>query len=101
MIERLKNDKIKPLHHYISNQVVVDLWVYHFMSKVYEKVFDIPLTMFSKFISEQLSTETDFVHEMENAQKLQTLINNDPELRNMNLKRNIGSFEVDYLFHHE
>lgn len=56
------------------------------MSKVYEKVFDIPLTMFSKFISEQLSTETDFVHEMENAQKLQTLINNDPELRNMNLK---------------
>ena len=77
---------LKVQHHYISNQVVVDLWVYHFMSKVYEKVFDIPLTMFSKFISEQLSTETDFVHEMENAQKLQTLINNDPELRNMNLK---------------
>ncbi|KAG5417746.1 hypothetical protein I9W82_005382 [Candida metapsilosis] len=77
---------LKVQHHYISNQVVVDLWVYHFMSKVYEKVFDIPLTMFSKFISEQLITETDFVHEMQNAQQLQKLINNDPQLRNINLK---------------
>lgn len=77
---------LKVQHHYISNQVVVDLWVYHFISKVYEKVFDIPLSMFSKFISEQLSTEVDFVHEMQNARKLQILIDDDPELKNMNLR---------------
>ncbi|KAI5968982.1 hypothetical protein CANMA_001978 [Candida margitis] len=77
---------LKVQHHYISNQVVVDLWVYFFISRVYEKVFDIPLTMFSKYISEQLSTETDFVHEMQNARKLQSLIDGDPELKNMNLK---------------
>ncbi|KAI5949115.1 hypothetical protein KGF57_004945 [Candida theae] len=77
---------LKVQHHYISRQVVVDLWVYNFISRVYEKVFDIPLTMFSKFISQQLQNETNFIHEMENAQKLQHLINDDSELKNMNLK---------------
>lgn len=86
---KLKNGEevaIKVQHGYIEKQIVVDLMIYRFISKVYEKVFDIPLSMFTKYISEQLIKETDFVHEMQNSEKLKKLIDNDSSLKHDNIK---------------
>ncbi|CAK9441453.1 uncharacterized protein LODBEIA_P53210 [Lodderomyces beijingensis] len=77
---------LKVQHHYIERQIVVDLWVYRFISKVYEKVFDIPLSIFTSYVSEQMTKETDFVNEMENALRLQRLIDGDPQLKHENVK---------------
>ncbi|EDK45970.1 conserved hypothetical protein [Lodderomyces elongisporus NRRL YB-4239] len=77
---------LKVQHDYIDKQIVVDLWVYRFISKVYEKVFDIPLSMFTSYVSEQLVKETDFVHEMHNSMRLVELIENDPVLEKENIK---------------
>lgn len=86
---KLKNGEevaIKVQHDYIEKQVVVDLMIYRFISKVYEKVFDIPLSMFTKYISEQLIKETDFVHEMQNSEKLKKFIDKDSSLKYDNIK---------------
>lgn len=76
---------IKIQHDYIDKQIVVDLMIYRFMSRIYEHVFQMPLTMFTKYVSEQMITETDFVHEMNNARKLDAFISLDVNLRHTNV----------------
>lgn len=69
----LKNGQsvaLKVQHGYIEKQVVVDLWVYRVISRLYEKVFDIPMTFFSEYVSKELQTETNFVNEMQNTYRL-------------------------------
>ncbi|KAK6457007.1 ABC1 family-domain-containing protein [Scheffersomyces xylosifermentans] len=85
---------VKVQHDYIQKQVIVDLWVYRFTSKVYEKVFDIPLSYFTKYISDQEIKETDFIHEMGNADKLTEIIKNDPTMKNVNvyIPKNYGKY---------
>ena len=80
---KLKNGEevaVKVQHNYISRQLPVDLWVYRFISRVYEKVFDIPLSMFTKYISEKITEETNFKHEMYNSEKLQAFVHADPTI---------------------
>ncbi|EGW31006.1 uncharacterized protein SPAPADRAFT_62902 [Spathaspora passalidarum NRRL Y-27907] len=71
---------IKVQHDYIDKQIVVDLMVYRLMSRVYQQLFDIPMTMFTKYVSEQMITETDFIHEMGNSKRLEEFIANDKQL---------------------
>ncbi|KAI3405193.2 hypothetical protein KGF56_002000 [Candida oxycetoniae] len=77
---------LKVQHYYIDNQIAVDLWVYRFISSVYERVFDVPLKMFTSYVSEQMIKETDFVNEMNNSMYTQHLIDRDPLLQNENIK---------------
>ncbi|KAK6461569.1 putative mitochondrial chaperonin [Scheffersomyces coipomensis] len=76
---------VKIQHSYIDKQIVIDLLVYRLIAKVYEKVFDLPLSLFTRFVSDQLIFETDFVHELENAEKLRSFINNDSSLSPYNV----------------
>ncbi|KAI5956218.1 hypothetical protein KGF54_000693 [Candida jiufengensis] len=81
-----KEIALKIQHDYIDKQIVVDLLIYRLINKVYEKVFDVPLSMFSKYVSEQLIKETNFINEMENALKLQRFTDNDSALKNLNIR---------------
>ena len=76
---------IKVQHHYINEQIVIDLFMYKLISKIYERVFDIPLSFFTKYVSEQLIEEANFVNEMENASKLRKIIKNDESMNNTNI----------------
>lgn len=76
---------IKVQHHYINKQIVIDLFTYRLISKIYEKVFDIPLSFFTKYVSEQMLEEADFVKEMENSNKLKQLIKHDKSLDSLNI----------------
>lgn len=68
---------VKVQHPYVENQINVDLLVYRLMTKVYEKVFDIPMSFFSSYVSLQLVKETDFVNEQRNTEKLEFLLETD------------------------
>lgn len=86
---KLKNNgeavAIKVQHHYINEQIVIDLFIYRLISKIYERVFDIPLTFFTKYVSEQLIEEADFVNETKNASKLREIIKEDKSMNNTNI----------------
>lgn len=71
------NVAVKVQHPYVENQINVDLLVYRLITKVYERIFDIPMAFFSKYVSQQLEKETDFVNEQRNTEKLQYLLEND------------------------
>ncbi|ODV78667.1 ABC1-domain-containing protein [Suhomyces tanzawaensis NRRL Y-17324] len=84
----LKNGKevaVKVQHGYIDNQIVVDLMVYRFVTRIYEKIFDIPMSMFSRYVSDQMLKETDFECEMRNSQRLAKTIAEDSTLSNVNV----------------
>lgn len=68
---------VKVQHPYIANQIVVDLWVYRTISKFYGFVFDFPFLMFTKYISSQISQETNFENEAKNGQRLMSAFAND------------------------
>lgn len=72
---------IKVQHPYIPKQTTVDLLVYRLFAKVYEHVFDIPMTFYTGYISGQLQCELDFVNEMVNAERLEEAIKNDPGMQ--------------------
>lgn len=76
---------VKVQHDYIEKQIGADLWVYRFSSKVYEKVFSMPFSFFTQYVSDQLIKETDFVNELENAEKLRQFIANDGDTKRMNI----------------
>lgn len=76
---------VKIQHKSIENQITIDLLVYRFVSKVYERVFDIPLSFFTKYVSEQINNETSFVNEMQNSNKLWNMIVNDSSLKGVNI----------------
>ncbi|CAH2350255.1 ABC1 family protein Mcp2p [[Candida] railenensis] len=68
---------VKVQHPYVENQINVDLLVYRLITKVYERVFDIPMAFFSSYVSSQLEKETDFVNEQRNTEKLEFLLETD------------------------
>lgn len=76
---------IKVQHPYINEQIVIDLFMYKLISKIYERVFNIPLSFFTKYVSEQLIEEADFVNEMKNASKLREIIKEDKSMNNTNI----------------
>lgn len=95
----INGDKVavKVQHDYIANQVAADLLCYRIAVKLYEKVFDIPLSFYSKYISDQTLLETKFKHEVENGDKLRNAIANDPSARNLNvyIPRNYNDLTSD------
>lgn len=76
---------VKVQHDYISAQVAADLLCYQIAVKFYEKVFQIPMSFYTKYISDQTLLETKFVHELENAERLRSFIANDSSVRNLNV----------------
>ncbi|KAF3986930.1 hypothetical protein FT663_04149 [Candidozyma haemuli var. vulneris] len=86
---RLKKEQqdvaVKVQHPYISKQINVDLAIYRGMSWVYSKLFDLPLTFFTSYVSDQLVKESDFRHESANAAKLSELLSNDRQMDKLNI----------------
>lgn len=80
-----KDVAVKVQHPYIAKQIYVDLAVYRGMSWVYSKLFDLPLSFFTKFIADQLIKESDFRHESMNAAKISSLISQDSAMRSLNI----------------
>lgn len=76
---------VKIQHDYIHKQIAVDLFMYKLISKIYERVFNIPLTFFTEYVSEQLQHETDFVQEMKNSNRLLEIIKKDKSMRDLNI----------------
>ncbi|EMG48020.1 SPAC10F6.14c ABC1 family protein C10F6.14c [Candida maltosa Xu316] len=77
---------IKVQHDYIKQQLTMDLMVYRLMSMVYERVFNIPLSMFTKSVAELVSKETNFILEAGNSEKLTQFINNDSDMKGVNVR---------------
>ena len=76
---------LKVQHSYIKDQVVTDLYVQSIISWIYERVFGIPLSHFSKFITQNLIQEANFLNEVENPLKLKTLIEKDASSHSLNI----------------
>lgn len=76
---------VKVQHPYIAKQINVDLAVYEGMSRVYSKLFDLPLTFFTSYVSDQLIKEADFRHESANAAKLSGFIEKDKAMQHLNI----------------
>ncbi|KAG7192690.1 uncharacterized protein KQ657_001471 [Scheffersomyces spartinae] len=73
---------IKVQHPYIPKQTKIDLLVYRVFSVVFERVFDIPMSFYTSYISDELQCELNFINEMVNAERLQAAIANDPGMKN-------------------
>lgn len=85
---KLKNGTevaVKIQHGYIEKQIIVDLSIHHLMTKVFSKVFDLPLTMFTKYIADQIAKETNFITEMANSERLKKYIAEDSSMRSSNV----------------
>lgn len=68
---------VKVQHDYIRKQIGVDLLVYRAISKLYERWFGIPFSFFTRYVSDQLIKEVDFVHEYNNAEELRRFLTDD------------------------
>lgn len=67
---------VKIQHSYIKNQINADLFIYRLVSKVYERVFNIPLVFFSHYVSQELTKETNFTIEAENSKRCAEMCQN-------------------------
>ncbi|WPG98665.1 Hypothetical protein R9X50_00145800 [Acrodontium crateriforme] len=65
----------------IARQVGWDLWAFRAVTKIYTWFFDLPLYHLIPYISERLMLETDFQNEARNAEKMRSLIQDEPRLR--------------------
>lgn len=74
---------VKVQHPYIAKQMPVDLWVYRTFSWVYAKVFDLPMARFTRYISDQISTEADFRIEAKNTALLKLHLAADRAVRGL------------------
>lgn len=68
---------VKVQHPYIAKQINVDLAVYRGMSWVYSRVFDLPLSFFVRYVSDQVLKEADFRIEAANSHRLELLLAHD------------------------
>ncbi|EGV60195.1 hypothetical protein PSN45_002060 [Yamadazyma tenuis] len=76
---------VKVQHHYIEDQVAADMWCYRLIVRVQEKVFDMPMTFYTQYVSDQTILETKFKNELQNAEKLRSFIANDRSARNLGI----------------
>ncbi|KAK4965253.1 hypothetical protein LTR66_012152, partial [Elasticomyces elasticus] len=65
----------------IKRQVGWDLWAFKVVSRIYTFWFDIPLYSMVPYITERLMLETDFLNEARNADKMKSLVQSEPRLR--------------------
>lgn len=68
---------VKVQHPYIAKQMPVDLAVYRGMSWLYSWAFDLPLSFFVHYVSDQVLKEADFRIEADNAHRLEQLLAKD------------------------
>ncbi|ORY87017.1 ABC1-domain-containing protein [Protomyces lactucae-debilis] len=64
----------------IQHQVEWDLWAYRVLLKVYERIFDIPLSFTADYTCSHLLDETDFRLEKENSKRMQRFIDSESSL---------------------
>lgn len=73
---------VKVQHPYIAKQVNVDLAVYRGISRLYSRMFDLPLSFFVHYVSQQVLQEADFRIEAANAHRLEQFLALDKAMSN-------------------
>lgn len=63
----------------IRAQAKWDLLSFRLLLRFYSHIFDLPLSHFGKYISEQIHKETDFVAELDNATRARKYVQEDPQ----------------------
>lgn len=63
----------------IRAQAKWDLLSFRLLLRFYSHIFDLPLSYFGKYISEQIHKETDFVAELRNATRARNYVEDDPQ----------------------
>lgn len=76
---------VKVQHHYMNKQIKADLFMYRLISHIYEYVFELPMTVFTRYVLEQMLHETNFVKERENGDRLARMVREDPTARSLNV----------------
>lgn len=76
---------VKVQHYYMKNQIVADLAMYRLISRIYEYVFELPMTMFTRYVLDQMHHETSFIQERKNGDKLAHMIAHDNSARKLNV----------------
>lgn len=76
---------VKVQHDYISKQVAADMWCYRIVTKLYERLFDIPMTFYTQYVLDQTILETKFIHELENAERIRKCLAEDKVVKNLGL----------------
>uniref|UniRef100_V5GJP8 Putative mitochondrial chaperonin n=1 Tax=Kalmanozyma brasiliensis (strain GHG001) TaxID=1365824 RepID=V5GJP8_KALBG len=56
-----------------------DLWSFRILLKLYERIFELPLSFSGQYISDQIEQETFFEHELANSLRAKKAIETDPE----------------------
>lgn len=65
---------VKVQHPYIDDQLAADLWVYRTVASFYGWIFDMPFAMFTRYILDQISQETNFLNEALNGDRLKRAV---------------------------
>ncbi|KAF9167377.1 hypothetical protein DFQ26_004856 [Actinomortierella ambigua] len=65
----------------IPIQIEWDLWAYKYLLKIYEFVFDLPLSFSVEYTTRHLRQETDFINEARNAEICDAFLQTDKKLR--------------------
>lgn len=76
---------VKVQHYYMKNQIVADLLMYRLISRIYEYVFELPMTMFTRYVLDQMYHETSFIQERKNGDKLAQMILQDKSAKALNV----------------
>ena len=76
---------VKVQHYYMKNQIVADLLMYRLISRIYEYVFELPMTMFTRYVLDQMHHETSFIQERKNGDKLAQMIAQDKSAKELNV----------------
>lgn len=76
---------VKVQHYYMKNQIVADLLMYRLISRIYEYVFELPMTMFTRYVLDQMHHETSFIQERKNGDKLAQMIAQDKSAKALNV----------------
>lgn len=68
---------------WIKRQVHLDLLVFSIVTYLFStKLFALPLSFLTPFITERLLSETDFLNEANNAMQMRSFVESEPSLRN-------------------
>ncbi|CEH14647.1 Predicted unusual protein kinase [Ceraceosorus bombacis] len=76
--EESRKVAVKVQRPQIRAQAYWDLLCFRILLRFYEQIFELPLSYFGQYISDQILQETSFVHEAENSEQLRKYIATDP-----------------------
>lgn len=65
----------------VTKQVDADLLTYRVAMWIYQQIFDMPLMPTARYVCNKSREELDFNHELQNASRMASLVDSDPEFK--------------------